>query len=112
MLFLADKKRTVIDVQYKGCYRDGFVSDFEKMIPIKREELTVQSCTAECHSQGYAYAAIQDARFCMCSRQPNRAYGLAENQNDCLTRCPAGESEERCGGTLKNAVYEISELNM
>lgn len=104
-----DEKRTVIDVRYKGCYRDGLESDFEKMIPIKRNELGVLSCAGECQSRGYAYAAIQDAKFCMCSRQHKRAYGLAEDQNDCLTRCPAAESEEeKCGGLWRNAVYEIS----
>lgn len=102
-----DDKRTVLDVRYKGCYRDGFRSDFEKMIPMKREYLGVRSCTEECHLQGYPYAAVQDARFCMCSRQFGR-YGAAEDESQCMTQCIAGSENERCGGPWKNAVYEIA----
>lgn len=108
-LFFTDDKRTVLDVRYKGCYRDGFRSDFEKMIPMKREYLGVRSCTEECHLQGYPYAAVQDARFCMCSRQFGR-YGAAEDESQCMTQCIAGSENERCGGPWKNAVYEIGEL--
>jgi len=102
-----DDKRTVLDVRYKGCYRDGFVSDFETMIPVKREYLGVQSCTGECHLKGYPFAAIQDAKFCMCSRQYGR-YGVAEDENACMTQCVAGSENEKCGGPWKNAVYEIA----
>ena len=107
--FFTDDKRTVLDVRYKGCYRDGFVSDFETMIPVKREYLGVRSCTGECHLKGYPFAAIQDAKFCMCSRQYGR-YGVAEDENACMTQCIAGSENEKCGGPWKNAVYEIGEL--
>lgn len=106
-----DDKRTVLDVRYKGCYRDGFQSDFETMIPIKREYLGVHSCTGECHVKGYSYAAIQDARFCMCSRQYGR-YGAAEDESQCMTECIAGSANEKCGGPWKNAVYEIASLEL
>ena len=96
-------------MRYKGCYRDGFRSDFEKMIPMKRKNLGVRSCTGKCHLQGYPYAAIQDAKFCMCSRQFGR-YGAAEDESQCMTQCIAGSENERCGGPWKNAVYEIGEL--
>lgn len=79
------------------------------MIPMKREYLGVRSCTEECHLQGYPYAAVQDARFCMCSRQFGR-YGAAEDESQCMTQCIAGSENERCGGPWKNAVYEIGEL--
>ena len=81
------------------------------MVPIKREYLGVHSCTGECHVKGYPYAAIQDARFCMCSRKYGR-YGPAEDESQCMTECIAGSRNEKCGGPWKNAVYEIGELNL
>ena len=110
--FFADDKRTVLDVHYRGCYRDGFVNDFETMIPVQPEYLRVQSCTGECHSRGYPFAAIQDAKFCMCSKREYRRYGMASDENDCATQCLAGSEDEKCGGPWKNAVYEIGEFGI
>lgn len=102
----AENKRTVLDVRYEGCYRDGFQSDFERMIPMKRELLGVKACTDECHLKGYPFAAIQNAQFCMCSRKYGR-YGLADDESECRRECPAGSPSEKCGGPWKNAVYKI-----
>ena len=104
--FVADNKRTVLDVRYEGCYRDGFQSDFERMIPMKRELLGVKTCTDECHLKGYPFAAIQNAQFCMCSRKYGR-YGLADDESECRRVCLAGSPDEKCGGPWKNAVYKI-----
>ena len=76
---------------------------------MKREYLGVRSCTGECHSKGYPFAAIQDAKFCMCSRQFGR-YGVADDESECMTECVAGAENEKCGGPWKNAVYAIGEL--
>ncbi|KAJ7382354.1 hypothetical protein OS493_035413 [Desmophyllum pertusum] len=106
-----DDKRTVLDVRYEGCYRDGFKSDFERMIPMKRELLGVKSCTAECHLKGYPFAALQDAKFCMCTRKYGR-YGVADDDTQCRRQCLAGSPDEKCGGPWKNAVYKIASREM
>lgn len=93
-------------MRYEGCYRDGFRSDFERMIPMKRELLGVKSCTNQCHLKGYPYAAIQNAQFCMCSQKYGR-YGLADDESECRRECVAGSPDEKCGGPWKNAVYRI-----
>ncbi|KAL9969798.1 hypothetical protein ACROYT_G022057 [Oculina patagonica] len=106
-----ENKRTVLDVRYEGCYRDGFQSDFERMIPMKRELLGVKACTDECHLKGYPFAAIQNAQFCMCTRKYGR-YGLADDESECRRECPAGSPDEKCGGPWKNAVYKIASREM
>ena len=88
------------------------MNDFETMIPVQPEFLGVQSCTGECHSRGYPFAAIQDAKFCMCSKREYRRYGMASDENDCATQCLAGSEDEKCGGPWKNAVYEIGEFGI
>lgn len=110
--FFADENRSVLDVHYKGCYRDGFVSDFETMVPMERQYLGVQSCTSKCHMKGYPFAALQDAKFCMCSQHQSRSYGMAQDESECMTRCPGGSENDRCGGPWTNAVYEIGEFSL
>lgn len=102
-----ESKRTVLDVRYEGCYRDGFQSDFERMIPMKRELIGVKTCANLCHLKGYPYAAIQNAQFCMCSQKYGR-YGLADDDSECRRQCLAGSPDEKCGGPWKNAVYRIA----
>lgn len=102
-----ENKRTVLDVRYEGCYRDGFQSDFETMIPMKRELIGVKSCSNECHLKGYPYAAIQNAQFCLCSRKYGQ-YGLAEDESECRRDCLVGSRDDKCGGPWRNAVYRIA----
>ena len=80
------------------------------MIPMKRELLGVKSCTAECHLKGYPFAALQDAKFCMCTRKYGR-YGVADDDTQCRRQCLAGSPDEKCGGPWKNAVYKIGKFS-
>ena len=93
-------------MRYEGCYRDGFQSDFERMAPMKRELVGVKSCSSECHSNGYPYAAIQNAQFCLCSRKYGR-YGPADDESECRRECLVGSPDDKCGGPWRNAVYKI-----
>lgn len=78
---------------------------------MKREFLGVQTCTSECHLKGYPFAALQDAKFCMCSRKYGR-YGLADDDSECRRQCIAGSDSEKCGGPWKNAVYKVATREM
>ena len=62
----------------------------------------------QCATNGFPYAGLQGGLYCLCSS----AYGKYDKKvgdEECSMECPGGSPEMKCGGTWKNAVYEISE---
>ena len=43
---------------------------------------------------------------CYCSNTYG-AYGLSASDLDCNIVCSVGKNNEKCGGTLKNSIYEV-----
>jgi hypothetical protein len=98
--------------QYIGCFRDqqagnpfvattqgrdvnGFITNDAAM--------TSARCIAVCRSQGFAYAATQDATYCFCGN----SYGRSGAADNCNMAC-GGNPGEMCGGGWANSVYSLS----
>jgi len=87
---------------YKGCFKDTENRDLTGYTQ-QDPKLTLQSCSNICRQKGFKYAAAQYGAHCFCGNSYGK-YGKATN---CDMKC-AGDSNEICGGSWANSIYEVS----
>lgn len=87
--------------EYIGCFIDDGHRDLQD--GPRNYGYTVESCAETCSD--YTFFALQHNGWCVCSNAYSSAqqYGRAPDA-ECGGPC-AGESEGRCGGGWRNAVY-------
>ncbi|XP_041366847.1 cell surface hyaluronidase-like [Gigantopelta aegis] len=91
-----------INAAYKGCFKDNWrYKDLAEKEQLLFRSMTRDGCIKRCHSQGYAYAAVQNGYRCVCGTAYG-AYGRATG--GCTKRC-SGNSTQMCGGKMKNDVF-------
>ncbi len=92
-------------VSYLGCYADSSSSRDISGSSMTSEALTIEDCVTTCKNQGFKYASLQGSNQCSCGNSYG-TYGAAA-ESECAQSC-TGDETERCGGTLRNSVYDIS----
>ncbi|KAH9059872.1 WSC domain-containing protein [Lactarius vividus] len=92
---------------YLGCYND---SDSQRIlqspivtIPGGQFNTSVETCTDECHAQGYVVAGIEEAYQCYCGHLISYP-GMSMPEKDCMLPC-SGNQSEICGGLERMTVY-------
>ncbi len=94
---------------YLGCYND----DAERALPnfpISNSDMTRELCWKHCVSHKQRYAAVQYATECFCGDSDDAydRYGKADDSN-CNRPC-SGNSEEICGGSWNQNVFELGKV--
>ncbi|KAH9059871.1 WSC domain-containing protein [Lactarius vividus] len=92
---------------YLGCYNNSnsqriLESPIDSM-PGGRFNTSVETCTDECHAQGYVVAGIEWAWQCYCGHLLNYP-GMTMPDKDCMLPC-SGNQSELCGGPDRMTVY-------
>jgi hypothetical protein len=86
---------------YKGCYRDNRNRDLKGFM-ITLPDMTPNKCINICKDKGFKYAGLQYSSYCFCGNSYGK-YGQADN---CNMKCN-GNSNQICGGSWANSIYEI-----
>ncbi|KAF8301400.1 carbohydrate-binding WSC, partial [Clavulina sp. PMI_390] len=70
--------------------------------------LTPSVCAANCDSQGYTYAAVQDGHECWCASSLNNGTtaGQRADVSNCATPC-AGDASQNCGGVWFVSIHSL-----
>ncbi|KAI1266095.1 WSC domain-containing protein [Xylariaceae sp. FL1019] len=89
-------------MSYQGCWTDQDPRSFTTQLS-DDEQLTVESCTAACISQGYKLAGMEYGVQCYCG---NTLTSKAEQtiNRSCNTAC-GGNSTQQCGGSNRLSVW-------
>lgn len=106
-----------VTYQYIGCYRDEMASpsvrDLQGQLLLDEFHNSPAWCAAQCADprrgggKGFKYFGLQYGSECWCGNSYGR-HGKAESEEKCqLTPC-SGDRNQKCGGELANAVYEIT----
>jgi hypothetical protein len=105
-----DDWNTVIELRptcakYVGCWTDVSASRDLTGSLTTSATMTIDSCSSTCKTAGYKYAGLQAGNTCTCGNSYGKYAKQAETQ--CVTAC-GGDATQRCGGTLRNSVYDVS----
>lgn len=92
---------------YIGCFVDESSHDLTGAF-LESDQMTIEYCASTCREGGFAYFALEGATQCYCGQSYGR-YGAAPAV-DCYMKC-SGNSEEICGGYLRESVYRVIQPN-
>ena len=104
--------------RYLGCFVDKIVNYRTRAIfdaaMDDQTGQTVQKCIDYCHSKRMRYAALQTyssgyavyACFCGLDGVSYDKYGKAP-ESDCFVACVGNPSGPKCGGHMRNSVYDL-----
>jgi len=91
----------VKDMNYIGCFVDGFVRNSKDEILIKITDLTQGKCLLYCNEKNYKYAGLKGDKGdqCVCTDKIDK-YGKL-NADDFKLQACSGDNRERCGDMTK-----------
>jgi len=95
----------VINPKYIGCFMDTReVRDLEHLIG---EDLTSsRECLNKAKDKGYSFASFQNGNQCWADNSIGKYPRVSEFE--CRTPCKH-DSKLKCGGTMRNAIWDIRE---
>jgi hypothetical protein len=92
-----------VEYRYVGCFIDGPTRDLSADPTNMGADASASACADVCF--GYSYFGLQSSSHCFCGN----SYGSLGRvlDDECHAPC-AGEMQDMCGGSWRNAVYEIT----
>ncbi|KAK3943042.1 WSC domain-containing protein [Diplogelasinospora grovesii] len=88
---------------YSGCFADtGSPDALSFRSPLDQQNMTIETCVAECKGNGYRYAGLEYYGICFCGETVN---GAQLDDSQCTYPC-TGNSSEICGGSNIISVYQ------
>uniref|UniRef100_A0A1I8I0B7 WSC domain-containing protein n=1 Tax=Macrostomum lignano TaxID=282301 RepID=A0A1I8I0B7_9PLAT len=91
--------------KYLGCFYDSKEYPQFSIKAASSRKMTQRKCNRFCKSRGTTYFAVQSGSRCFCGE--NYIYGNGEAEDgDCNVPC-SGDSGIKCGGKMRNAVFEV-----
>jgi len=100
-----DKRSTVMDSRYVGCFKDTVKHALPHDMTSIREDTSVDSCLAACAQHDFRYAALQDGVMCYCGQSGHKKYGRVD-EKECNKWCE-GDAAQICGGWFTSSVYKL-----
>ncbi len=95
-----------------GCYTDDKRGHMDNTTRITDVKMTQDFCIKRCDEKNFKYASMQNGDTCVCGNDSNydnkKPVYTKTDDKECNSVCSGELRDTRCGGPLKNALYDTT----